>query len=92
MPALESGAMMAQAACASLRSLPEENSIAPGWKAAIWLSSRSVVMKHCAVNVPGTTWMRDTSMPSPDRRARYSPASSPTVATGTGWPPSSLRL
>ena len=27
--------------------------IAPGWKAVIWLSSRSVVMNACAVNWPG---------------------------------------
>ena len=26
--------------------------IAPGWNAVIWLSSRSVVMKACAVNWP----------------------------------------
>ncbi|MNT99063.1 hypothetical protein D3C72_2418100 [compost metagenome] len=56
------------------------------------MSSRSVVMKHCAVNVPGTTLTREVSMPRPDRRSMYSPASSPTVATGTGLPPSRFML
>ncbi|MOA16045.1 hypothetical protein D3C78_1362370 [compost metagenome] len=92
MPSLASGATMAQAASASLRSLSAANDMAPGWNAVIWLSSRSVVMKHCAVNVPGTTLTREVSMPRPDRRSMYSPASSPTVATGTGLPPSRFML
>ncbi|KAG1254822.1 hypothetical protein G6F65_016889 [Rhizopus arrhizus] len=66
--------------------------MAPGWKAVIWLSSRSVVMKHCAVKVSGMTLTRLVSMPRPDRRSMYSPASSPTVATGTGLPPSRFMV
>ena len=69
-----------------------ERIIAPGWKAVIWLLSWSVVMNACGVNSSSITLTCDRSMPCSMKCSRYGAKSWPTVAIGTGEPPSSFRL
>ena len=71
MPSAPSGETMPSFAPAAVRtSFRWEWNIAPGWKAVIWLSSRSVVMKACAVKVPGTSRTKSSRKPSARMRAR----------------------
>ena len=46
----------------------------PGWNAVIWLSSRSVMMNACAVNVSSIVRTPSMPMPSPASRSRYGAA------------------
>lgn len=55
-PSLAGSAFLTELTCDSL--------IAPGWKAVIWLLSRSVVIMAWAVNVPGISLMCAVEMPS----------------------------
>ncbi len=58
----------------------------------IWLSCRSVLMKHEAVWSPAMTLTVRQSTPCPSSQARYSAKSSPTVPTRSGRSPRSPRL
>ena len=66
--------------------------MAPGWKAVIWLSSRSVVMKACAVSSDSITRMWSAGTPVRSIHSRYGAKSLPTVAIGRPISPSSFRL
>ena len=70
-----------------------EKLMAPGWKAVIWLSSRSVVMKAWAVKLPGTwrTWMWPVR-PQLVEAGQGRRASSPTVAMMSGSPSEELEV
>ena len=66
--------------------------IAPGKKAVIWLSSRSVVMKQEAVGTSSQPSEAEVSTPVRLSEAPYSVKSLPTAAQSSGRSPSRARV